>query len=711
MIYLDDLLLMNRNREVLKEQTLTALDILEALGFLVNYPKSQLIPAQEVEYLGFLINSVHKELQLPRSKLDRIEAEAGQVLAKEEASARQLAQLIGRMSAAILAIYAAPLHYRSLQALKHKALAKSGYDGMVRLSQEAKEDLRWWTNNLSQWNGQMLSQSSPHCVIEMDASMMGWEAFYQGEATGGCWSPEEQKLHINELELLAVFYALRSFLKKERGITVLVRSDNIAAVSHINKLGGTRSPPLIAQTKQIFAWCLQRQIRVFAQHLPGKANLTADYLSRYLRDRTDWTLNANVFRVINQHWGPLEVDLFATRFSAQLDQFYSWRADPEAMATDAFTQHWGAIQAFSHPPWCLISRVLMKTQMEKTTVVLITPLWKAQPWFPVLLTMVIDYPILLPDVPDLLIPSPNCNCPVKDSHPCLVAWKVSGNTLLQNKFRQKLATRLILSSWRDNTNANYNSAWKKWENWCRGKHVPPFAADVSAILSFLADEFEEGKQYRSLNYYRSAISSTHLPIEGIPVGQHSLVIRLLKGAFNLRPPKPRYSQTWDVSLMLTFLRNLGRNEELSLKRLTQKLIMLLALVLGHRCSDLVRLTLTGRCYTRDGVLIPCVGLAKQARPNNEQSIHPVEIRAFKDEQLCPVSCVKAYEEATVSFRGGEERARLFLAVIAPHNPLSSSSIARWIKKSLVEAGIILLTPRDLLQQRQQLWLASPRRRS
>ena len=437
-IYLDDLLLMNRNREVLKEQTLTALDILEALGFLGNYPKSQLTPAQEVEYLGFLINSVHKELKLPRSKLDRIEAEAGQVLAKEEASARQLAQLIGRMSAAILAIYPAPLHYRSLQALKHKALARSGYDGMIRLSQEAKEDLRWWTNNLSQWNGQMLSQSSPHCVIETDASMMGWGAFYQGEATGGCWSAEEQKLHINELELLAVFYALRSFLKKKRGITVLVRSDNIAAVSHINKLGGTRSPPLIAQTKQIFAWCLQRQIRVFAQHLPGKANLTADYLSRYLRDRTDWTLNANVFRVINQHWGPLEVDLFATRFSAQLDQFYSWRADPEAMATDAFTQHWGAIQAFAHPPWCLISRVLMKTQMEKTTVVLITPLWKAQPWFPVLLTMVIDYPILLPDVPDLLIPSPNCDCPVKDSHPCLVAWKVSGNTLLQNKFRQKL---------------------------------------------------------------------------------------------------------------------------------------------------------------------------------------------------------------------------------------------------------------------------------
>ena len=106
------------------------------------------------------------------------------------------------------------------------------------------------------------------------------------------------------------------------------------------------------------------------------------------------------------------------------------------------------------------------------------------------------------------------------------------------------ATKLILASWRDTTNANYNSAWKKWEKWCGEQDVPPFAADVSAVLSFLTHEFEEGKQYRSLNCYCSAISSTHLPIKRVPVGQHPLVIRLLKGAFNLRPPKPRYSHTW-----------------------------------------------------------------------------------------------------------------------------------------------------------------------
>ena len=52
-----------------------------------------------------------------------------------------------------------------------------------------------------------------------------------------------------------------------------------------------------------------------------------------------------------------------------------------------------------------------------------------------------------------------------------------------------------------------------------------------------------------------------------------------------------------------------------------------------------------------------------------------------------VSCIKAYERATTSIRVRGEQDRLLLAVISPHNPLSSFSIARWIKKSLTKVGL------------------------
>jgi hypothetical protein len=66
------------------------------------------------------------------------------------------------------------------------------------------------------------------------------------------------------------------------------------------------------------------------------------------------------------------------------------------------------------------------------------------------------------------------------------------------------------------------------------------------------------------------------------VGQHPLVTRLMKGIANERPPKPRYTTTWDVSKVTTYLSALEQNKTLPLKLLTKKLLMLLALVSPER---------------------------------------------------------------------------------------------------------------------------------
>ncbi len=67
-------------------------------------------------------------------------------------------------------------------------------------------------------------------------------------------------------------------------------------------------------------------------------NVEADYLSRTMIDRHDWQLNPVVFQCFNTLWGPLEVDLFASRVTRQLDRFFSWKPDPLAEAVDAFRQ-------------------------------------------------------------------------------------------------------------------------------------------------------------------------------------------------------------------------------------------------------------------------------------------------------------------------------------------------------------------------------------
>ena len=114
---------------------------------------------------------------------------------------------------------------------------------------------------------------------------------------------------------------------------------------------GTKSQILIDTAHCVWEWCLQRNITLSAQYLPGFENVRADFLSQYLTDRTDWHLNPTIFQAINQMWGPLEVDLFATRLTTQLPSFFSWRPDPEAEAVNEFAQEWTRIKGFAHPPW------------------------------------------------------------------------------------------------------------------------------------------------------------------------------------------------------------------------------------------------------------------------------------------------------------------------------------------------------------------------
>ena len=148
-IYLDDILILAQRKDMLLHQTAATLELLESLGFLVNYKKSHLLPTQVMTFLGFIVDSTKKQLSLPPEKMKQIKEEANKLLRQEEVSARALACFIGKLTAAILAIYPAPLHYRGLQQLKHDALRRAGYDGTLPISQRAREDLEWWVNNLT----------------------------------------------------------------------------------------------------------------------------------------------------------------------------------------------------------------------------------------------------------------------------------------------------------------------------------------------------------------------------------------------------------------------------------------------------------------------------------------------------------------------------------------------------------------------------------
>ncbi|XP_040213655.1 uncharacterized protein LOC120943996 [Rana temporaria] len=411
-IYLDDLLILTHSKNMAYRHMNWTIDLLQTLGFIINREKSVLVPAQEMEFLGFSIDTHLAILRLPSAKLALIRKEIRAVLRKGFLSLRILARIVGLLAASIQAIFPAPLHYRALQRLKILHLRQGlRYADEVSLSPEARAELRWWLRHATDWNGRTIFNARPDVVIESDASRRGWGARLGMRSTGGIWSREESLLHINALELSAALFAIQSFLATRTNCCVLLRMDNIAAVQYINRLGGTRSKILADISAEIWHFCLSRDISLVAEYIPGVSNTIADWNSRYLVDSSDWGLDRSVFTRIELLWGPLGIDLFASRLNHQLPHFFSWRPDPGSSAVDAFRHSWTGGTHYAFPPFSMIPRVLLQITNQGATVVLITPWWPAQPWFPLLLDSIIDHPRLLPRFPRACLTQPRAFIP------------------------------------------------------------------------------------------------------------------------------------------------------------------------------------------------------------------------------------------------------------------------------------------------------------
>ena len=232
--------------------------------------------------------------------------------------------------------------------------------------------------------------------------------------------------------------------------------------------------------------------------------------------------------MIQQTLDPCQVDLFATRINHQLQKYIEWKPDPFAQGTDAFKLDWKEMEGYAFPPFCLTGKCIQKILKEQSTITMVVPWWHSQACFPVLLEIVADFPLFLPNHRDLL----------KDPGASTNVSRKPETSHLQSIRRQhtakgvsEKATELLLARWGKGTNAAYQSRWARRSHWCSEREVDPFSFGNQPFLDFLADLYGEGLQYRCMNSVRSAVFMTHNTIEGAPIGQHALVSRMMRSIY------------------------------------------------------------------------------------------------------------------------------------------------------------------------------------
>ena len=261
---------------------------------------------------------------------------------------------------------------------------------------------RWRDRAYLQMGAPMGAIPSRRETVTVDACLSGWGAVWQGRTVQGLWSAQEGAYHINVLELRAVLLALRHFLPQLTDRHVLVRSDNMSAVSQINHQGGTRSAQLLRVSQSLLSWASPRLASLRAVFLPGDQNQVADFLSRHKPPPGEWRLHPEVVETIWSLFGRAEVDLFASEESRHCPLWFSWAEVTSPMGQDALAHDWPDSLLYAFPPQPLLLQTLQRVLTQGHRLLLVAPRWPGRVWFPLLRSLCCGPPWRLPDRKDLL---------------------------------------------------------------------------------------------------------------------------------------------------------------------------------------------------------------------------------------------------------------------------------------------------------------------
>ena len=371
-------LVLSSSEKKAKESIRELLSVCRTLGIVINEKKSDLVPSQSAKYLGMTIDTGAGKVFPSLARVEKFLTVAERFCTMQSPPAQLWQVVLGHLASLERLVPHGRLRMRSLQwHLKSQWSPESDPPSLpVALPEEARRDLSWWMVRDHLLVGVRFGTPAPDLHLYSDASSSGWGAHLLDQNVSGVLSAQEKLLHINLLEMKALFLALQAFQEDVAGHHVTAMCDNSTVVAYVNKQGGTVSRPLCLLTSRLLRWTESFDVHLEARYLPGESNVLADVLSR--RGQvvgTEWSLHPQVARALLCAWGNPSIDLFATCLNAKLPLYCSLVPDPQAVFEDAFRHPWDDLDLYAFPPFALVGRVIARVQQSsRVAMTLVAPL-------------------------------------------------------------------------------------------------------------------------------------------------------------------------------------------------------------------------------------------------------------------------------------------------------------------------------------------------
>ncbi|KAI2648125.1 ORF V: Enzymatic polyprotein [Labeo rohita] len=628
--YLDDWLILAHSLELVCTHREVVLNHLAQLGLRVNWEKSKLSPVQRISFLSVELDSISMSARLSPERAQSVLRCAATLRCRSMVPLKQVQRLLGHMASAAAVTPLGLMHMRPLQHWLHTRVPRWAWRrGTLRvgITPSCRKTLSPWTDLAFLRSGVPLEQVSRRIVVTTDASKTGWGAVCNGQAASGVWTGPRLLWHINCLELLAVLLALKRFRPLVQGKHVLVRSDNTATVAYINHQGGVRSFRMSRLARHLWLWSQHRLRSLRASHIPGEANCVADSLSRQVSLGGEWRLHPQAVQLIWDRFGQAQVDLFASPESTHCQLWYGLSEAP--LGIDALAHSW---------PKNRLKYVFPPNLVLRPGAPGISPSMAHSPE---------EGPPLSGERHNLA-PAPRSLEP-----PSMVPGRD------QEDFRDlsPSVVNTLLQARAPSTRRLYDLKWRIFVNWCSSRGEDPRRCGVESVLSFLQGGLDRHLSASTLKVHVAAISANHDLMGGRSVGKHDLIIRFLKGARRLNPPRPHLIPSWDLAVVLQGLQRdpFEPLQSVEVDALSLKTALLTALTSVKRVGDLQALSVNNACL-EFGPADSHVVL--RPRPGYVPKVPTTPFRDQKDDPnltlLCPVRALRIYLERTQPFRRSEQ---------------------------------------------------------
>lgn len=213
-MYLDDLIILSRDRNTADTDFLIARNLLSDLGLPEAADKAQ-SPSKRVRWLGIDIDCANMTLSLPLDKIAEVKQCIYRALRCKTLSKRHLQSLLGKLIHVGKCVRPARLFIsRLLQSLRDMKR------NFVKITSDMRLDLTWFREFMEAWNGvSLIPASHPSRTLYVDASGSGIGGSDGTRAYGGQITPQtDPVLNISELEAANVVVAAHTFFSEsDRG--------------------------------------------------------------------------------------------------------------------------------------------------------------------------------------------------------------------------------------------------------------------------------------------------------------------------------------------------------------------------------------------------------------------------------------------------------------------------------------------------------------